>query len=405
MAPSDDQTPDKPKSSDKAKSNDVKSTHGHINILPLPKTRMNRFQDAQQFEEGDYTPIALDELKRRRRARLSGERIRSRQKMVIQKRRLQKRRRVLLKRLKYIANLGAFFIMAITVWVLIVNPLWRFNGENFTLRHNHLLSASHVRPIIKDYQKLPIYQVDPQAITDSIKAHFPIVDSVYVRRSVFPPRLDINVIEKTPIAEIYTAPEALAPISLAAFSGSDRRYGAVPIALYAYRPGRYKTAQGQPLIRLIVPPGVQLTQHEWQRLDHLMQQSGSIQKLPLKAIELVNLPLERNSKKGKSLQEYSVILHYPELMIFAGVLDAEINQRVARLPLIGEKILAFRSAIRAVDLRWSEQITFVKTGAPLPLLASPPPQESAMPKATPSSLLKVKPATEPSAAASKPSRN
>lgn len=328
-----------------------------VDILPMSRTKMQRFQDSSEFDEGDYCPIKPEEIKKAKQTRKKVERVRQRQKMVIQKRRVKKKRRVFLKRLKHAANLVSFFMLAIAVWVLIDNPMWAFNGSNFQLKNNHLLTANHLKPILNRYQHQLLYQIDPNAIADSVKKHYPIVDQLYVRRSIFPARMDITVIEKVPFAEIYASPLAQAPVTLAVFEADRQKYQVVPVALYPFKSG-----QNREIVKLIAPPGYRLEQTDWERLDHLLNQLNHIPSFPLRAVQLVRTPRTEQSRFP-----LSVVAHYPGLQVFIGTLDAEANQRAARLPLLTGKLLEHKDLIEGVDLRWSEQMTLIKKGAALPL--------------------------------------
>jgi hypothetical protein len=110
-----------------------------------------------------------------------------------------------------------------------------------------------------------------------------------------------------------------------------------------------------------MPSGYRIEQADWQRIDGLLSQVQQIKDLPLQAVELVPIP-----KAERTSSQLMAVIHYPKLLIMAGAIDTELNQRVARLPVLIPKIKEMQDSIQGVDLRWSEQITFIKKDVALP---------------------------------------
>lgn len=333
-------------------------SHAVVDILPRPRTKMNRSQNEDDFDEGDYCPISPDEIKKAKRVKRKAERSQQRQKLVIQKRRVKKKRRVFLQRLKRFSNLAAFFLLSVMIWVFLANPMWLLRADSPIRIHNaKFITLTHITPFLKRDINKPIFEVDPQAIEHSVKKNFPIVEHLYLRRSLFPASLSFTVVEKTPFAAIYASPFAPMPVSVATFESDTNHYNVVKLAPYHYQPEKNPT-----IPKLVMPAGYRLEQTDWQQIDGLINQVRHIQDLPLQAVEMV--PIPKTERSGSPLM---AIIHYPKLLVLAGPIDAELNQRIARLPVLMPKIKEMQDDVQAVDLRWSEQITFIKKGVALPV--------------------------------------
>jgi hypothetical protein len=218
------------------------------------------------------------------------------------------------------------------------------------------VTLAHITPVIKQYINKPIFELDPQGIEKAVKKRYPIVEHLYVRRSLFPASLDFTLIEKKPFAAIYASPFATMPVSVATFESNTNHYSVVKLAPYNYKPEQNPTT-----LKLVMPSGYRIEQADWQRIDGLLSQVQQIKDLPLQAVELVPIP-----KAERTSSQLMAVIHYPKLLIMAGAIDTELNQRVARLPVLIPKIKEMQDSIQGVDLRWSEQITFIKKDVALP---------------------------------------
>lgn len=309
-------------------------------------------EDDTPATEGDETLDVPPSPESVAKTRDELERARRRQMAFLEKRREQKKRKVFYQRLKHLAGIVFFLLFSAAIWLLVDSPLWILNGGNFELSNNQLISAKHLRPIIAAYHHWPIEQVDPAEIENRIKQQYALVDEVYVRRALFPARLSVYVIEKTPFAELYHTPNSQVPYALATRNHinnqNDPRHSIIPLSLYRYKPNSNPNS-----VRIIIPsPVAKHTTLDLERLDHVTRQLQQVSDLHLQAIHLTPTT---SSKTVNSLTA-----QFAETTVLIGLLDAEVTQRTERLTTLSPKILEMQKEIKAVDLRWSEQVTFVK---------------------------------------------
>lgn len=273
-----------------------------------------------------------------------------RQMAFLEKRREQKRRKVFYRRLKRLAGVMYLFMIAAAVFFVVTSSVWKFDGSNFKLHNAQLLTEKNIRPLIAAYQSWPMIQIDPEDISAAIKAQYNIAQEVYVRRALFPPRLDITVVEKQPFAELYTADKASAPYGLMTQDNSI-----IPLALYPYNPQRspYK----HPLPRVILPANSSLNATAMALMAKVTTQLTQVPNLHLQELKFITTPAPAGSRKKPMV---TLEAQFQEIRVLLGALDWELPKRLARLNALVPKILELKGLISEVDLRWSTQVTFKK---------------------------------------------
>lgn len=267
----------------------------------------------------------------------------------LEQRREQKRRKVFYRRLKRLAGVMYLFMIAAAVFFVVTSSVWRYDGKNFQLHNAQLLTAKNITPLIAAYQDWPMIRIDPEDISAAIKAQYTITQDVYVRRALFPPRLDITVVEKRPFAELYTNAKATAPYALLTEDQSI-----IPLALYPYNPQKSPYAKTLPHILLPATSSMNASAiFLLSKATTLLRQTPD---LHFKEIRFIFTP----SRKPRQAPIVSLVAQFEEVRVLLGNLDWELPKRLARLNALVPKILELKGLISDVDLRWSSQVTFRK---------------------------------------------
>lgn len=330
----------------------------------------------QETGESESDQEVMEPVKRNRkglsivkpkRSRRQLDRARRRQSNYLEKRREQKRRMVFYNRIRLLFKLGFAILWGTLLWELLHSPFWDYNQPAFQLHNARLIQAEQLTPLVRDFIGKPIYAVNTGKLARKIKRHYPLVDEVSVRRKLFPSRLAITISEKQPWAEVYAGAALAAnpdnkttkPAAKGKKAAGDRQKQAagsgklsvrpyalaasedfVSLAQYRYQPGSF----GGPLEKLIVTPGSRHKLDYLNRVREIAWQARQIQGLHLASVDIRNPQL--------------VALNFDETQVILGRLDGQAVERLARLIPLVPKIRELQAGINAVDLRWSEQVTF-----------------------------------------------
>jgi cell division septal protein FtsQ len=263
------------------------------------------------------------------------ERARRRQMNYLQRRREQKKLKVFYGRIRTVFKLCFAILWGVLLWELVHSSLWIYTPARFEVKNQRLLQTAQLAPLVQSWQGRPLYAIDTGKLADTIENRFDIVERASVRRRLFPSRLDVQIQEKLPWAELYTDEKQSRPYALIVPDGM------IALANYQYKPGIYRGVMRE---KLLVRPKTQFRMSYLEQLRNIAWQARQI-----KGYHLVNVDV-RNPN--------NVILNYAEVPVILGRLNQSASDRLARLVPLLPKILEFRDGIESVDLRWEEQVTF-----------------------------------------------
>jgi cell division septal protein FtsQ len=265
---------------------------------------------------------------------------RRRQKTFLEKRRDQKRRRYMYNRVRMIIRLVCTVLIGFALWRFATAQLLIYKEPRFELIQNHLLTAKDLTPFLAPYAGQPLYTIDPEQLAASMKERFILIDRVYVRRYLFPARLQINLMEKMPWAEVYESPDAPRPYAVLT-QGADEKYTLIDLKDYHYNPDPVR-----PLPKVVVPQMVGLRPRFIAKLDTLLHQLQSVRGMHFQYLD--------SSVPDQLLARFDVV------DVHIGRLEPATTARLERLIPLIPKIHEMKDQITSVDLRWSNQITFHK---------------------------------------------
>ena len=222
-------------------------------------------------------------------------------------------------------------------WYLTEDAYNNINSGKVEIINNNIVPSHLINRAIKDIpiSKLPIFLVRVTPVKKAI-LKIPVIKDVYVRRYGFPARLQIIVIERTPIAVLKTDLKSYT----AAFFTSD---------------------------------GVLITNKQYMNLPS----GGSILTI-LANIDNINknwtiTRIHDIEKIAKAVELYSdekveyVDMHNPDDVfvkihttnIRLGKLDSTVFERIKRIYTILPQITEFDSRIKYIDLRW-DKVNYLK---------------------------------------------
>lgn len=322
---------------------------------PLTKAEVKVDASAIQLEPGGPDVIepdapehdeALPEQPGRKRRKQKGqprvvkskrqlERVRRRQMNYLQRRREQKKLRVFYNRIRLVFKLCFAVLWGVLLWELVHSSLWIYHPADFTVRNTQLVKAEQLAPLVRQWDGKPLYAVDTGKLASQIQERFDMVDRAVVRRRMFPSRLDIQILEKTPWAELYTDEKQTRPYALTVPDGI------ISLEQYYYRPQVYA---GSGLERILVAPHTRFKLTYLERLREIAWQSRQLKGLHLDSVDV------RDPNR--------VILNFREIPVILGRLDNNAADRLVRIVALLPKINEFRDGIESVDLRWEKQVTF-----------------------------------------------
>lgn len=268
-----------------------------------------------------------------------------------QQRRDYKKQMVAVKRAGFLSKLVLLPLIIFAAVFLLQQPFWDITDISDTRLHNsEVLTIKNLNPLLQaQIQGKPLYFVNPQDLSDSIKQHFPIVDDVVVRRYLFPTRVELTITEKPIYGELYKTrfkPNGKeAPYALLSY-----HHDIVPLALYKYQPG--KTLSRSDVSKIYLHSDIQLTESFLSKFRKLAYQLNHLNGFTLKSISLYPSPKDKdNAMIEADFEEGKVLL---------GQMDTEIFLRLERLLPLRDTLVKNKDTLRWVDLRWGEQITLRK---------------------------------------------
>ncbi|MDX2085284.1 MAG: FtsQ-type POTRA domain-containing protein [Candidatus Melainabacteria bacterium] len=321
---------------------------------------------------------------RRLRTQQQLEMARQRQQTFFQRRREQKRVRVMVHRIKLLVRLGLLLVLSgITVW-LSQHPAWVWHIDQWEMSPAQWVEPHQVMPFLRPYESLRLYEIDPNRIEQRLLKQFPVLDQVVVRRSLFPARLSLHLVEKSPWAYVFIASSA----STTASNGGTAP--AQPVAMFTEpydwvrlpkpsafymgtealsqsspaRPNQALTATSLSHSGTGGSPSIHISRSLWKAFQQQrpLQQKAWLQRLHESLTQLATHP------------EFKVELVYWHswtdiraqvrdlqsgqlLLLWLGRMDQSLPKRLARLKPLLPTLRQLSQQVDRVDLRWQEQVT------------------------------------------------
>jgi len=311
----------------------------HVQTPPSEKTASNKTTPPSP-DKADKPSNVDPVVERARLARL-------RYQSYIQKRRLQKRRRIILSRLRILAKLLFFVGCCAATVALWFAPFWLFHpaAETVSLTSPDtftLLSADTLAPLIHAQKGHSVALLNTHDIEAQLKDRYPIIQDVQFRRHLFPAGITAIWTEYKPWALLVNHPNQPVPDRIISdnYKPMSVKHYQLPMAAHA---------------EIILPKIIRganqpLSPAQWMTVDRLIQQLQSIRPLKLQGVDLRNLN--------------DVTAYYQQTAVRLGRFDGQINERLKALVYLVPEVLKRQGQLAWVDLRWEKQVILkLRSGA------------------------------------------
>jgi len=255
-------------------------------------------------------------------------------KMQRQVRKTQRR----LTRLRIMYKLFLLFGMIFTIIFILKMPQWRLPSNAFDrvdnpaleIINNQIVPSQKILSALRRTQvpKKPIFLVKTTPLRDSIKKLEPIQD-VYIRRFWFPARLQILVVERTPIITISPNPD-VPPIAF--FSSDGKLIGREYMPLDE----SYSTV-------LVITYGKDDDYRNWDlaKVSNFKKLASLIESETGEKVEYIDYREPRD-----------VYVKIPTVNIRLGVINSSIFDKIQRLPSLIPQVKMINKKVKYLDLRW-----------------------------------------------------
>ena len=249
-------------------------------------------------------------------------------------RRTQKR----LNRLRVLYKLALIFGLIFTILFILKMPQWRLSSNAFNsvespaleIINNHIVPEQKILYALRRNQvpKQPIFLVKTENLKKSITQLEPI-QNVYIRRFWFPARLQIIVVERTPIVTI--SPNLNVP-PIAYFSSDGKLIGREYMPLDE----NYKTV-------LVITYGSGDDYRNWDiaKVKNFKKLADLIESETGEKVEYIDY---RNPK--------DVYVKIQTTSIRLGSMNPSIYSKISRLPSLLPQVKMINKKVKYIDLRW-----------------------------------------------------
>lgn len=223
-----------------------------------------------------------------------------------------------------------FFILKMPQWRLHSNAFDSLNNPQLEIVNNRIVPSQKILSALRRNQvpKKPIFLVKTDNLKKSIKQLEPIQD-VYIRRFWFPARLQIIVIERTPIVTI--SPNTDVP-PIAFFSADGKLIGReyMPLA------EDYKTV-------LVITYGSGDDYRNWDvvKVNNFKKLAILVERETGESLEYIDY---RNPK--------DVYMKIPTANIRLGSINPSTFDKIQRLPSLLPQVKMINKKVKYIDLRW-----------------------------------------------------
>lgn len=243
-----------------------------------------------------------------------------------------------LARLRVLYKLFLIFGLIFLIMFILKMPQWRLKSNAFDQLHNPALEIvnNHIVPEQKILYALRRNQVPKQPIflvkTDDLKTsitQLEPIQNVYIRRFWFPARLQIIVIERTPIVTI--SPNIDVP-PIAFFSADGKLIGREYMPLDE----SYETV-------LVITYGSGDDYRNWDmtKVKNFKKLADLVESETGEKVEYIDY---RNPK--------DVYIKIPTTSIRIGSLNPSVYDKIGRLPSLLPQVKMINKKVKYIDLRW-----------------------------------------------------
>ncbi|MCQ2739997.1 MAG: FtsQ-type POTRA domain-containing protein [bacterium] len=223
-----------------------------------------------------------------------------------------------------------FFILKLPQWRLPSSTFNSLNNPHLYINNNQIVPDTKILSALRRNQVplQPIFLVNTEYLKESILKLEPIQD-VYIRRFWFPARLEITVVERTPIITISPNNE-VQPIAF--FSADGKLIGKDYMPLDAM----YDTVS-------VLTYGLEDDYRKWDatKVNNLKKIADLIKSETGEKVEYIDY---RNPK--------DVYVKIPTVNIRLGTLNSGIYDKINRLPSLIPQVKMINKKVKYVDLRW-----------------------------------------------------
>lgn len=223
-----------------------------------------------------------------------------------------------------------YFILKMPQWRLHSNAFDSLNNPQLEIVNNRIVSSQKILMALRRNQvpKKPIFLVKTDNLKKSITQLEPIQD-VYIRRFWFPARLQIIVIERTPIVTI--SPNTDVP-PIAFFSADGKLIGREYMPLSE----DYKTV-------LVITYGTGDDYRNWDvnKVNNFKKLAMLIERESGEKVEYIDY---RNPK--------DVYVKIPTVNIRLGSVNPSTYEKIQRLPSLLPQVKLVNKKLKYIDLRW-----------------------------------------------------
>ena len=112
-----------------------------------------------------------------------------------------------MRRLRDLARLVMAGFLAYGTYWLWGSPVWHWQGQ-MSVTGNRLVSKQEILTRLDVPQNTALYRLNPQWVADQLSG-IPTISKVAVRRWLFPPRLELTVLERQPLVAVVAEGQSL----------------------------------------------------------------------------------------------------------------------------------------------------------------------------------------------------
>lgn len=225
-----------------------------------------------------------------------------------------------------------FYILKMPQWRLHSNTFDSLDNPSLEIVNNHIVPSQKILSALRRNQvpKQPIFLVKTDNLKKSIMQLEP-VQTVYIRRFWFPARLQIIIVERTPIVTI--APNTdVQPIAF--FSADGKLIGREYMPLDE----SYKTVR-------VITYGSGDDYRNWDaaKVNNFKRLANLVESESGEAVEYIDY---RNPK--------DVYIKIPSANIRLGSLNPSVYDKIPKLPTLLPQLKMLNKKVKYIDLRWDE---------------------------------------------------
>ena len=248
------------------------------------------------------------------------------------KRRIQRFRSLLKVVIVLITLLACYGIVKLPQWYLAPTAFDKSSNPSLEIINNRIVPAHKILTALRcnPIPTEPIFMVNTDNLKDSIM-HLEPVQDVYIRRFWFPARLQIIIIERTPVLTI--SPSADVP-PIAFFSVDGKLIGREYMPL----DNSYKTW-------LILTYGTKDDYRNWDepKVRMFRTLAQAVEDLSGESVEYIDY---RNPD--------DIYIKISTVSIRIGKLSNNVMERIARVPSLLPQVKMLNKKVKYIDLRWDK---------------------------------------------------